>query len=93
MAYTKYTSIESFTCQQFYDRVADFVSLLPRANDVEWIALEKVHGSNFCFLVSQGGELVQCGKRSSIIEEGPFFNYELILEVMLISLINVFRYL
>lgn len=43
----------------------------PPPSDTEYIALEKIHGSNFCFLCN-GNEVV-CGKRTSALEPHETF--------------------
>lgn len=44
-----------------------------------WIAMEKVHGTNFCF-VYNGVEL-KCAKRTSFLEkDDKFYNYNVIVE-------------
>lgn len=58
-------------------------SAIARRHHSPWIALEKVHGSNFCFVVTaqdDGSFQVHCCKRSSVLAPGDrFFGFESLL--------------
>lgn len=46
---------------------------------VQWCATEKVHGSNFCWIVS--GDEIKGGNRTQVLEDtAPFFNWQMVRE-------------
>jgi len=68
--WAKYPSIEN--CQR-PDMVERLAATAAAIGEVDWVATEKVHGSNFCF--ETDGEVVEYASRSSRIGDGgKFFN-------------------
>lgn len=61
--FRKYNSIENSYRNKFVDYCKNL-------GDIEWVALEKVHGANFGFIVS-GGEVTPF-KRTSTIGKNPY---------------------
>src|SRR5688572_20158584 len=50
------------------------------AENIEWIGTEKVHGSNFAFIVHSDNK-IECAKRSGILnDEESFHNHKNVLE-------------
>lgn len=62
-----------------------------RDSDSEWVATEKVHGSNFTILTDgQGG--IRGAKRTALLEDGSsFFQYEYIIERLRQSIDRVYQ--
>lgn len=61
MSFVKYTSLENSYRQAFVDK-CDMLGVR------DWVALEKIHGANFSFIVEfDGGYTVTPAKRTSII--------------------------
>ena len=49
-----------------------------KIKQVQWCATEKIHGANFCWIISEDG--VQGGNRNQILEpNAPFFNWQSVL--------------
>lgn len=66
LKFKSYTDIENTTNKKKYDELCKY-----GYDTKEWIALEKVHGSNFSFLCD--GRVVNVAKRSSIIPVDEIF--------------------
>eukprot|EP01129_Flabellula_baltica_P010301 TRINITY_DN433_c1_g1_i1.p1 TRINITY_DN433_c1_g1~~TRINITY_DN433_c1_g1_i1.p1 ORF type:complete len:367 (+),score=76.92 TRINITY_DN433_c1_g1_i1:366-1466(+) len=71
MQFTAYQSIKNHYHQISVDTIK---SLNLTDSSIEWVATEKIHGSNFC-IISNGND-VFCGRRKAILEEDEsFFNW------------------
>lgn len=69
--FKKYSSLTNHTDKKYLSRIL-FAGLTDPK--VIWVAREKIHGSNFSFLVTK--DSVQSGKRSGLIPEGEnFYNH------------------
>lgn len=64
---------------KIYESSADWKPVDPkRFKAVKWVATEKVHGANFCFIV-ENGEIV-CAKRTGLLQgDEDFFGYKKML--------------
>jgi Rnl2 family RNA ligase len=72
--FKKYNSIENSYRQKFLNYIVE-----QGKADGEWTVTEKVHGSNFSFVV--GEHEMKCAKRSGFIaKDEAFFDYERIVE-------------
>ena len=82
--YYKYCSIEGL-CAKFVTKLENMEQI---SDNVEWVCQEKIHGSNFSFVVTNddiNAETpslnVKVGKRSGLIKEDEnFFNWKIIFE-------------
>ncbi|MBA42613.1 MAG: hypothetical protein CMF62_01300 [Magnetococcales bacterium] len=78
MSFIKYQSIEK--------KLKDEIVL----NHKEWIATEKIHGTNFSFHILN--DEIKCGKRSGFIDKKEnFYNYQNILEKYRNKLFELFN--
>ena len=59
MAFISYSSIDNHTSKK------DWRYQKSIENGIEFIATEKIHGANFCFIVNE--KEIKCGKRSGVI--------------------------
>lgn len=67
-----YSSLENHYNNKFIERIRNNA-----LDGGEWVAREKIHGTNFSFIVSR--DAVTCAKRSGIIHDGEdFFGYAII---------------
>lgn len=63
-----------------------------RIKQVQWCATEKVHGSNFCWIISEEG--VRGGNRSKLLEPNePFFGWQTVQSKVQNSLMRLFEIL
>ncbi|ELR22498.1 RNA editing ligase [Acanthamoeba castellanii str. Neff] len=62
-----------------------------------WAATEKVHGANFCFIVSRradGQVEVRCGKRREVLRDGEdFFGHAVLLDRLRPQVLRLFAHL
>jgi Rnl2 family RNA ligase len=50
-----------------------------KSHDTKWVAMEKIHGSNFSFITD--GNIISCGRRNSLLaEHESFYNYQVVRE-------------
>ena len=73
--FKKFSDVENSYHEKFFSKVKGL------GDTGNWVALEKVHGSNFSFIVSPNS--LRVAKRTSILEEGTNFNginYEKLIE-------------
>ncbi|MEE9302213.1 MAG: RNA ligase family protein, partial [Thiotrichaceae bacterium] len=57
-----------------------------------WCVTEKIHGANFCWIVTTTE--TRCAKRKAVLEEtDDFFNYQIVKERLLSTVRQVFDYL
>lgn len=67
-----YSSLENHYNNKFIERIRNNA-----LDGGEWVAREKIHGTNFSFIVSR--DAVTCAKRSGIIHDGEdFFGYAIV---------------
>lgn len=67
-----YSSLENHHNGKFIERIRNNA-----LDGGEWVAREKIHGTNFSFIVSR--DAVTCAKRSGIIHDGEdFFGYAIV---------------
>nr|URM62377.1 ligase 2 [Mimivirus sp.] len=84
--FQKYFSIENLNARSFKSLQKN--GLL--SNNIEWIALEKIHGANFSFITN--GEKLETAKRTGIISpEEYFFNYQIVVERYSQDVLNIFN--
>ncbi|AGD92214.1 RNA ligase 2 [Megavirus lba] len=84
--FQKYFSIENLNARSFKSLQKN--GLL--SNNIEWIALEKIHGANFSFITN--GEKLETAKRTGIISsEEYFFNYQIVVERYSQDVFNIFN--
>lgn len=70
--FEKYSSLENHYNGKFIERIRNNA-----LDGGEWVAREKIHGTNFSFIVSR--DEVTCAKRSGIIHDGEdFFGYAIV---------------
>jgi Rnl2 family RNA ligase len=66
---------------QSYEKMAEsstgWINGTNKLGQVDWIVTEKVHGANFCFVVSGDGETVRCAKRKEFLNAtDDFFHFQ-----------------
>nr|WBF70958.1 RNA ligase 2 [Megavirus caiporensis] len=84
--FQKYFSIENLNARSFKSLQKN--GLL--SNNIEWIALEKIHGANFSFITD--GVKIETAKRTGIIHsEEYFFNYQIVVERYNKDVFNIFN--
>ena len=63
------------------------------AGNADWIAIEKIHGANLCFIVDGNGG-VECARRQGLLVSGErFYAYETVRDRYLHALQSVYDYL
>ena len=65
----KYHSIENHYNNSFIERIRRDMD-----ENAEWIAREKIHGTNFQVIIPADGSRVEYAKRTSILKDGESFN-------------------
>lgn len=73
LAFQKYPSIEN----PREKIISDLEKYGYTESDNQWCATEKIHGSNFSFITD--GENILCARRSSILNDEQFYNYQDVL--------------
>ena len=63
------------------------------AGNTDWIAVEKIHGANLCFIVDGNGG-VECARRKGLLASGErFYDYESVRDRYLPTLQSIYDYL
>lgn len=78
----RYSSIDNFNIS-LIDKIDNDYKLC------EWIAEEKIHGSNFSFITD--GVKVECARRTAILKpDEKFYNYQVIVNKYVKDIVNLF---
>ncbi len=84
--FKKYNSIENTYRQGFLDRIESH-----GFSNLEYIVQEKAHGANLSYWTKDGLNFHSAKRTESIKQEEKFYNYELVLEKIKPSLINIWK--
>jgi Rnl2 family RNA ligase len=71
MSFVEYPSIENSYNQKAIKKVCDNVQL----REKEWVAVEKIHGCNYSFIIDQGGELKAARRSAILLADENFYNH------------------
>jgi len=63
---------------------------LKKFKHTKWAVTEKIHGANFCFLVSVDGSIRAGNRRQLIDESSDFFGHKELMERLKDSVLNAF---
>lgn len=84
--FKKFNSIENISRQKFVDKALNLC--LP----CEWVATEKIHGTNFAFVYD--GNTMECGRKEALLVEGEkFYGYPAVKERWSPNVIGLYDYL
>lgn len=75
------TTTLKFTEYQSLDVVKNKNNLVKQfgKHDTQWVAMEKIHGSNFSFITD--GHTIACSRRNSLLaEHETFYNFQVVRE-------------
>lgn len=88
MKFKKYNSIE-------YNYRVEYIKKIRNngydSKDIYWHVTEKIHGSNFSFITN--GETVECQKRTSILKNEKFYNWQCLKEQYEENILNMFSFM
>lgn len=60
-------------------------------NKKEWMVHEKIHGANFCFITN--GQEVVCAKRTGLLAEEKFYDFQNLLKAFNKKVLNTWNYI
>lgn len=59
----------------------------------EWVVTEKIHGANFCIILSHDAEISYAKRKEVLLPEDPFFGYQTVVEPLELAFLEVQEWL